>query len=40
MTAALNVGAEDLEHARRLIKEGTQVEIGALSDAGTDLGSL
>jgi hypothetical protein len=41
VTAALTVGrSEDLEHARRFIKEHTQVDPDALADPNTDLGSL
>jgi 3-phenylpropionate/trans-cinnamate dioxygenase ferredoxin reductase subunit len=41
VTAALTVGrSDDLEHARRLIAERAQPDPAALSDEGTDLGSL
>jgi 3-phenylpropionate/trans-cinnamate dioxygenase ferredoxin reductase component len=41
VTAALTVGrSDDLEHARRFIKEHTQVDPAALADPNTDLGSL
>jgi 3-phenylpropionate/trans-cinnamate dioxygenase ferredoxin reductase component len=41
VTAALTVGrSEDLEHARRFIKEHTHVDPAALADPNTDLGSL
>ncbi len=41
VTAALTVGrSDDLEHARRLITEHTQVDPAALADPSTDLGSL
>jgi 3-phenylpropionate/trans-cinnamate dioxygenase ferredoxin reductase component len=41
VTAALTVGrSEDLEHARRFIKEHTQVDPAALADPDTALGSL
>ena len=41
VTAALSVGrSDDLEQARRLISEGTEVETDALADVDTDLGSL
>ncbi len=41
VTAALTVGrSDDLEHAKRLLSSGAQVEQGALADEGTDLGSL
>jgi 3-phenylpropionate/trans-cinnamate dioxygenase ferredoxin reductase subunit len=41
VTAALTVGrSDDLEHARRLITEHTQVDPAALADPSADLGSL
>ena len=41
VTAALTVGrSEDLEHARRLIRERADVEPGQLADLGTELASL
>lgn len=41
LTAALTVGRSgDLEHARRLIREGTTVDAQRLSDAGRDLAGL
>jgi 3-phenylpropionate/trans-cinnamate dioxygenase ferredoxin reductase subunit len=41
VTAALTVGrSDDLEHARRFIKDHTQVDPAALADLNTDLGSL
>ncbi len=39
--AALTVGrSDDLEHARRFLKEHTKVDPAALADGDTDLGSL
>jgi 3-phenylpropionate/trans-cinnamate dioxygenase ferredoxin reductase subunit len=39
VTAALTVGrSDDLEHAKRFIREGTAPERGALADEGRDLG--
>ncbi|MFL5827904.1 MAG: NAD(P)/FAD-dependent oxidoreductase [Thermoleophilaceae bacterium] len=39
--AAMTVGrSDDLDHARRFIKEKTPVDTGALTDESTDLGSL
>jgi 3-phenylpropionate/trans-cinnamate dioxygenase ferredoxin reductase subunit len=41
VTAALTVGrSDDLEHARRFIREKTAPDRAALADAGTDLGDL
>jgi 3-phenylpropionate/trans-cinnamate dioxygenase ferredoxin reductase component len=41
VTAALTVGrSDDLDHARRFIKERTTVDQRALADEGTDLASL
>jgi 3-phenylpropionate/trans-cinnamate dioxygenase ferredoxin reductase subunit len=41
VTAALTVGrSEDLEHARRFIREGAQVDATALSDTDTALESM
>ncbi len=41
VTAALSVGrSDDLEHARRLISERTQVDSAALGDLGADLESV
>jgi 3-phenylpropionate/trans-cinnamate dioxygenase ferredoxin reductase subunit len=41
VTGALSVGrSEDLEHARRFIREGSSPGPDALVDAGTDLASL
>ncbi len=41
VTAALTVGrSDDLDHAQRLMKGGTPVNVDALRDDGTDLGSL
>jgi 3-phenylpropionate/trans-cinnamate dioxygenase ferredoxin reductase subunit len=41
VTAALTVGrSEDLEHARRFIKEHTQIDPAALADPNIDLASL
>jgi 3-phenylpropionate/trans-cinnamate dioxygenase ferredoxin reductase subunit len=41
VTAALTVGrSDDLDHARRFIKDGAAVDPAALADEGTDLGSL
>jgi 3-phenylpropionate/trans-cinnamate dioxygenase ferredoxin reductase component len=41
VVAALSVGrSDDLEHARRFIKEGARPDRGALGDLGTDLGEL
>ncbi len=41
VTAALSVGrSEDLEHGRRFIRESLSPERSALSDLGTDLGSV
>ncbi len=41
VTAALTVGrSDDLEHARRFIKEKTAPDRAKLADAGTDLGDL
>ena len=41
VTAALTVGrSDDLDHARRFIKEKTAPERAQLADAGTDLGDL
>jgi 3-phenylpropionate/trans-cinnamate dioxygenase ferredoxin reductase component len=41
VVAALSVGhSDDLEHARRFIKERSPLEPAALADEGTDLGSL
>jgi 3-phenylpropionate/trans-cinnamate dioxygenase ferredoxin reductase component len=41
VTAALSVGrSDDLEHARRFIKDGAPREPLALADLGTDLGAL
>jgi 3-phenylpropionate/trans-cinnamate dioxygenase ferredoxin reductase subunit len=41
VTAALTVGrSDDLDHAQRLMKDGTPVNVDALRDEGTDLGSL
>jgi 3-phenylpropionate/trans-cinnamate dioxygenase ferredoxin reductase component len=41
VTAALTVGrSDDLEHARRFIKEGARPDGGSLADESTDLGSL
>ena len=41
VTAALSVGrSDDLEHARRFIVERSSPDHAALSDLGTDLGSL
>jgi 3-phenylpropionate/trans-cinnamate dioxygenase ferredoxin reductase component len=40
-TAALTVGrSDDLEHARRFIKEGARPDPDSLADESTDLGSL
>jgi len=41
VTAALTVGrSDDLEHARRMIREKTAPDRGALADVDTDLGDL
>jgi 3-phenylpropionate/trans-cinnamate dioxygenase ferredoxin reductase subunit len=41
VTAALTVGrSDDLDHAQRLMKDGTPVKVDALRDEGTDLSSL
>lgn len=41
VTAALTVGrGDDLEHARRFIREGAAPDRGALADEGSDLGGL
>ncbi len=41
VTAALTVGrSDDLEHARRFIKEKTAPDRAALADSGTELGDL
>jgi 3-phenylpropionate/trans-cinnamate dioxygenase ferredoxin reductase subunit len=41
VTAALTVGrSDDLEHARRFIKEKTAPDREKLADTGTDLGDL
>jgi hypothetical protein len=41
VTAALSVGrSDDLEHARRFIRERSAPGDGALADLATDLGSL
>ena len=41
VTAALTVGrSDDLEHARRFLKERARVEPASLADEGTDLASL
>jgi 3-phenylpropionate/trans-cinnamate dioxygenase ferredoxin reductase subunit len=41
VTAALTVGrSDDLDHARRWIKSGAEVDSGALADESTDLSSL
>ena len=41
VTAALSVGrGDDLEEARRFIKDGTKVERGPLADVGSDLSAL
>lgn len=41
VTAALTVGrSDDLDHARRFIREGARPDAGALGDLSTDLGSL
>jgi 3-phenylpropionate/trans-cinnamate dioxygenase ferredoxin reductase subunit len=41
VTAALSVGPpDDLEHARRFIREGTRPDPRALADRASDLGSL
>ena len=41
VTAALSVGrSDDLEHARRLIREKKPVDEGALADLSTDLAAL
>jgi 3-phenylpropionate/trans-cinnamate dioxygenase ferredoxin reductase subunit len=41
VTAALTVGrSDDLEHARRMIKEGASPDSSALADEGTDLATL
>lgn len=41
VTAALTVGrGDDLEHARRFIREGAAPDAGALADVGSDLASL
>jgi 3-phenylpropionate/trans-cinnamate dioxygenase ferredoxin reductase component len=41
LTAALSVGrSDDLEHARRWIKEGGRPDPAGLADLGTELGSL
>ena len=41
ITAALTVGrSDDLEHAKRFIKEGTMPDPSALADESTDLSSL
>jgi 3-phenylpropionate/trans-cinnamate dioxygenase ferredoxin reductase subunit len=41
VTAALSVGrSDDLEHARRFISSGAEVDPDALADLGTDLASL
>jgi 3-phenylpropionate/trans-cinnamate dioxygenase ferredoxin reductase subunit len=41
VTAALTVGrSDDLEHARRMIRDGSTPRPDALADAGTDLASL
>lgn len=41
VTAALTVGrSDDLEHARRLIREGARPELGALADPDSDLSTL
>jgi 3-phenylpropionate/trans-cinnamate dioxygenase ferredoxin reductase subunit len=41
VTAALTVGrSDDLDHARRFIKEKSGVDPAALADESTDLASL
>jgi 3-phenylpropionate/trans-cinnamate dioxygenase ferredoxin reductase component len=41
VTAALTVGrSDDLDHARRFLKEGARPDPASLADEGTDLGSL
>ena len=41
VTAALSVGrSDDLEHARRFIREGASPEADALADEGSDLASI
>jgi 3-phenylpropionate/trans-cinnamate dioxygenase ferredoxin reductase subunit len=41
VTAALTVGrSDDLDHARRFIREGARPDAGVLADLDTDLGSL
>ncbi|MEK6228926.1 MAG: oxidoreductase C-terminal domain-containing protein [Actinomycetota bacterium] len=41
VTAALTVGrSDDLEHARRFIREGGATNSGALGDEGTELAQL
>ena len=41
VTAALTVGrSDDLEHARRFIADGTEVERGRLADEGSDLAEV
>ena len=41
VTAALTVGrCADLEHARRLIREGDTVDTAQLADEGSDLAAI
>jgi 3-phenylpropionate/trans-cinnamate dioxygenase ferredoxin reductase subunit len=41
VAAAMSVGrSDDLEHARRLISERTQVDEATLADPGSDLASV
>jgi 3-phenylpropionate/trans-cinnamate dioxygenase ferredoxin reductase subunit len=41
VTAALTVGrSDDLEHARRLIRAGAEVDTAMLGDEGSDLAAL